>query len=173
MTDFKTISTRLSDEDTRFLHAAKINGARTPSEKLRKMVTQARQRAQGVDNHSEARDLVAQMIEPTLRMIQKHEVETGTHSEALQYAMSTLPEALAYLIGTQGTKPDDIESMRQIEADTVERIVRLCAQIVRLAITRQAPCYDPSVVRNQLAALREVWTIAEEHIPVTEGEKQL
>ena len=172
MTDFKTISTRLSDEDTRFLHAAKINGARTPSEKLRKMVTQARQRAEGVDSHSEARELVAQMIEPTLRMIQTHELKTGTHSEALQCAMSVLPEAVAYLIGTQRTKPDDIDSMREIEARTVERIMRLCTQIVRLAITRQAACYDPSVIRNQLAALREVWALAEEHIRPCQGEKQ-
>lgn len=38
-------------------------------------------------------------------------------------------------------------------------IFLLFEQVLRLGVTRQAPCYDPSAIRSRVSRLEELWQL--------------
>ena len=174
MTETKTtISTRLGEADTEFLQRLEINGATTPSEKLRKMVTQARQRAGGAGSFREASNLLDDLLRPTRRIIAEHEHRTGTRSEPLEAMVNALAGALAELLAANRIDPDDREAMRALEARTIGQANALCTQILRLGLAPRVPCYDPSVLESPRARIYEVLDrLASETLAHQHGEQQ-
>lgn len=165
-----TISTRLTEADTAFLHELEINGARTPSEKLRKIVAQARHRAKGTSSYADAKAFLDDVGTPGWRALAEHEYREGMHSEVLRCAATSLPDAMAYLLSAVREPCEGPQTLRELEAGTVDRLIRLFEQLLRLAVTRHAPCYDPTVIRSRLEPLREIWNLIETHDKKREGD---
>ena len=151
-----TLSTRLGQADAEFLQRLEMNGARTPSEKLRKLVAQARQSAEGAGSYGEAREVLDDLARPAHGAISAHEHETGTRSEALATVIAAVPETLAAVLTAARWKAGDTEAFRALEARVVRRALGLAAQLVRLDVGPRTPCYDPSLIEGERAALAEV-----------------
>lgn len=154
-----TISTRLSQADVTFLHTLGIDGARTPSEKIRRLVERARQRIEGAGSYSETAGLIDDLARRSVRRIKELEHNQGMHSEAVAIAMRELPETLAHVLSQADASNGSPQSLRELEAETLSRIFRLCVQVLRLAVTREAPCYEPGIVRKQLQPLADIWEL--------------
>ena len=151
-----TLSTRLGQADAEFLQRLEVNGARTPSEKLRKLVAQARQRAEGAGSYRDAREVLDDLARPALAAVAAHEHEAGTRSEALAAVAAALPEALAAMLAAARWKADDAQAFRALEARVVRRTLGLAAQLMRLDVAPRTPCYDPSLIEGERAALAAV-----------------
>lgn len=156
-----TISARISHEDAEFLSRTEIDGAKTPSDKLRAVIAEARlHRSRSLD-YAGCFQMIQEIMQPVIQQIRQKEVENNVHSEVISRIAEWMPDALAYLISffhqTQTT--DDISNMLQLEQGLVERITRLMESFLQLAVTRNCPCYQPDAIQKRIMPILDLCDI--------------
>ena len=145
------ISTRLSQEDAEFIASLTVNGASTPSEKLRTIIADARQRKEGTEDFPGSLRVAEDLLAPTMRIIRSSEHDAGMHSELVSRLGEWLPECLAYFIACNGASRDlDNDALVEIESGLADRVIVLMQSVLQMAITRTSPCYDPTVIRDRV-----------------------
>ena len=92
------LSVRISQDDAAFLADLTIAGVTTPSDKLRELIRQARQRHVGFGNYATCLAFHQEMMAPFIRGLREAENVSGQHSELLVQMSDWLPEMAAYLI---------------------------------------------------------------------------
>lgn len=155
----KTIpmSVRLSDDDATFVATLDIEGATTPSDKLRALVSEARQRREGVRDHMQCHAMVRDLISPAMQRLREAEREQGQHSRLLTYLADWLPDAIATLITpTVATDAQPIEQLRLREQLVVAQVFLLIEDVIRMGVTRESRCYDKQIVRKHLEPTLEL-----------------
>ena len=151
------ISVRITPQDAEFLATLKIDEAVTPSEKIRALLRQAREGEVRERELSTSRGMARGVLEPILEQVKLVELEKETHSELVALLGEWLTDLLAFL-ATQ--VPEEVElDVEALEAALTQRVFRLFAAVARLGITREAPCYDPTVIERHLPPLFEVLDI--------------
>lgn len=156
-----TISARLSHEDAEFLSQIEINGAKTPSDKLRAIIAEARRRQSRSVDYAGCFQMIQEIILPVTQQIRQKEVENDTHSEVISRVAEWMPDALAFLIShfNQAKVKDDTQNMLQLEQGLVERVVRLMESFLQLAVTRHCPCYQPEVIQKKITPILDLCDI--------------
>lgn len=153
-----TISARISHEDAEFLSEIEINGAKTPSDKVRAIIAEARRRRQITQDYAGNLQMIHEMILPVIQQIRKKEVENQIHSEVITRLTEWMPDAMAFLI-SQNSQPkdnDDRELLLHLEQGIVERLLRLMESFLQLAITGRCPCYQPDVILQRIAPVLDL-----------------
>ena len=155
------ISVRISDEDAEFIAGLRIEGAHTPSEKMRALIAEARRRQQWPRDYAGSRAWVESVLASALRAVRNAEVDLERHSEAITLVAEWLPDIMAYIL--TGVPPDyeinEPQELAQLEQGVVDRVFRLLESMLRLAVTEECPCYDTHVVDRRMhsvLALAEV-----------------
>jgi hypothetical protein len=154
------ISFRASQAETEFLSSLKIEGATTLSEKLRWIIEAARQRDAGADDPARQRQLVEEILRPTLQRWRNAEVREGKSSALLRAFSEWLIEAAVFVAMAQGVERDE-QFLQDLETGAADRVSRLAAEFLRLGVTKTAPCYGPSVVRDRINPVIELARIIE------------
>ncbi len=156
----KTIqmSVRLSQEDADFLTGLGASSASTPSEKLRQLIAQARERHDRTNSYEGALGLVRELLEPVAQTLRARELVTRQRSEMIADTLYWLPDVVAFLIAGPGAKPGkaDAKELVEFEAGVAHRIFRFTDAMLRLAVTSKAPCYDPHVVATHMGGTLEL-----------------
>jgi hypothetical protein len=152
------MSVRVSEEDAEFLADFEIAGANTPSEKLRHLIAQARDRQHQAHSYEGALGLVRELLEPVAQTLRARELATRQRSEMIADTLYWLPDVVAYLIAGPGAKPGkaDAKELVEFEAGVAHRIFRFTDAMLRLAVTSTAPCYDPNVVAKHMSGTLEL-----------------
>ncbi len=152
------LSVRVSHEDADFLASLEIEGADTPSEKLRALITEARKRQDSSGGFSESQSELRRLIEPLIDKVQDYEANHEKYSQILHLALEWIPEAMAELVAQrfklQGKSTDD--QLLQLERRLTFRVFRLIEGFLRLAVTQDCEGYDPQVVQNRLPRIRQL-----------------
>ncbi len=154
-----SISARISQEDAEFLSQLTVAGAKTPSEKLRAILTEARQRHLEGLEYPSSLQLSLDTYLPLLERIQKAEYEAGVHSELLTRLMHWLPEMAAYVVSGMQCTEEEVpqkECLSTFEQGAGERIFRLMESILQLGVTQQSPCYNPGVINDRVQPILEL-----------------
>ncbi|GAB6904243.1 conserved hypothetical protein [Desulfosarcina cetonica] len=153
-----TISARISDEDAAFLSGLAMGDAKTPSDKLRAIIAEARQRSQHTADYAGSLQAVQDMVQPVLRLMRNTEVENQVHSEVMSRFSEWIPDALAFLISSFSTADDEhrVEHLRQLESGVVDRLIRLMTAVLQLSITDQCACYDPAIMKAKIGPVLEL-----------------
>lgn len=156
-----TISARISHEDAEFLSQIEINGAKTPSDKLRAVIAEARLRRNRPLDYAGCFQMIQEIILPLIQEIREKEVENDVHSEVISRLAEWMPDALAFLISYfhQTKTKDDTQNMLQLEQGLVERIIRLMESFLQLAVTRHCPCYQPDVIQKKIMPILDLCDI--------------
>ena len=154
------ISFRATQGETEFLSGLKIEGATTLSEKLRWIIEAARQREDGAGDPARQRQLVEEILRPTLQRWRGAEVREGKSSALLRAFSDWLIEAAVFVAMADGAARDD-KFLHDLEAGAADRMARLAEEFLRLGVTTTAPCYGPSVVRDRINPLIELARIIE------------
>ena len=115
------ISVRISQEDADFIANLQVEGANTPSEKIRELL-----------KHAKLDVLHA-------------EKELGVHSHILARLFELLPDLTATLVADVPTK-SELEALKKYEREVMWRIVRLTDSILQLAVTGKGAAFDDSVL---------------------------
>ena len=152
------MSVRISEADADFLNHLKIKGATTPSEKLRTIIAEARQRHSGERSYGDALALLEDIEAPAVRRLRDAENSTGQHSELVLGTANWLPDAMAYLLANlpDDNKESNGQRLRELEEGLADRVFAFIEQVLRLGVTRRAPCYDPSTIRHRIEPVIEL-----------------
>jgi len=153
-----TISARISHEDAEFLSALTINGAKTPSDKLRSIITEARQRAHRPNDYAGCFQMVQEIIMPIIEQVRQTEIENNIHSELFNRTVECLSDTLAFLLSATSS-PDnkiEVESLKSIEQGIADRIFRLFESIMQMGIIKRSTCYDSSLIQDRIETVLDL-----------------
>ena len=153
----KQVGVRLTDEEAEFLAGFKAENAATPSDKLRAIIDDARRRKLGTEDYPGSLKLVQDMMAPTTRIIRSSENTYKLHSELVTRLSDWVPECMAYLIASNGNEQElDSSQLVEVEAAIAQRVVVLIQSVLQLAVTKQAPLYDSTVLRDGIEPVLEL-----------------
>lgn len=155
MTDLRSvqISARIPAEDAAFLAGLSLEGAVTPSDKLRTIITAARRQHEGYGDYAGSLQWLRDVLKPALARVAQSEHEQGMSSELLSILSAQLPPLLASLMAS---RPQTADELRQLEASLAQRSLQLLESVLRLGVTRRAACYDPELIQKQLPSILEL-----------------
>ena len=141
------ISVRISQEDADFIAELKIEGANTPSEKIRELLTQARLAHSQTHDYSTALAAQEQFLQAARRSVLHAEKQAGVHSHIVARLFEQLPDLAATLaadLPEEAAQPD----LQKYERELMWRIVRLTDSILQLAVTGKGAAYDDAVLQQ-------------------------
>ena len=141
------ISVRISQEDADFIAELKIEGANTPSEKIRELLTQARLAHSQTHDYGTALVAQEQFFQVARRDVLHAEKEWGIHSHIVARLFEQLPDFAATLAADL---PENAQAadLKRYECELMRRIVRLTDSILQLAVTGKGAAYDDTVLRQ-------------------------
>ncbi|MEM6638985.1 MAG: hypothetical protein AAF610_03700 [Pseudomonadota bacterium] len=148
------LSARLPADDADFLKHWEVEGAETPSEKLRRVVHDARDRETATHDYKSALRMATTLFGPALEHIRAGELEQGQHSELIAKLGEWLPEIVAYVYSAQALSAHEGDAgLRRLEGGIAMRVTTLMRAVLQMAITDEAPLYDPSVLDERLSGV--------------------
>ncbi|HMB77453.1 MAG TPA: hypothetical protein VKN76_13710 [Kiloniellaceae bacterium] len=157
------VSVRLSAEDAAFLAEVHLPEATTPSEKIRALIREARQRRQGIRDYADGLRFQELQMGPVALALRRAETNAGKHSELLVHLAYWLPEIVAFFQAytpTNGGEGADIgdlgESLDYLEAGVADRVVSLMEAVLRMGVTPHNPCYSADLIGNRLGIVLEL-----------------
>ncbi|MCP2041236.1 hypothetical protein L1281_001830 [Neisseria sp. HSC-16F19] len=151
------VSVRIAQEDADFIAALQIEGAHTPSEKIRELLSRARLAHTQAHDYGAALEQMEQFFHNAKHDVLHAEKNLGIHSHIIARLFELLPDLAAAL--AQDLPADaDADTLKQYEREAMWRVVRLTDSILQLAVTGKGAAYDDSVLNNldntlQLAAI--------------------
>ena len=156
------ISVRITPNDASFLAQLTIDGATTPSEKVRGLITQAREQHSSRRTYPESVAHLRASSANTRTALYEAERRLDVHSELIHRIIDWLPEAMAHL-DSAWTEGDDetgsepqLADLERLERHLVDRAMRLFEGLLRMAVTSSSPAYDPMVVDDRLGSVIEL-----------------
>ena len=141
------ISVRISQEDADCIAEVKIEGANTPSEKIRELLTQARLAHSQTHDYGTALVAQEQFFQVARRDVLHAEKEWGIHSHIVARLFEQLPDFAATLAADL---PENAQAadLKRYECELMRRIVRLTDSILQLAVTGKGAAYDDTVLQQ-------------------------
>ena len=127
------ISVRISQEDADFIANLQVEGANTPSEKIRALLKQARQSYTQPQDYGTALAQAEQFLQNAKRDVLHAEKELGVHSHILARLFELLPDLTATLVADVPTE-SELEALKKYEREVMWRIVRLTDSILQLEV---------------------------------------
>ncbi len=153
-----TMSVRVSAEDAQFIAELEVPGATTPSEKLRAIIAEARERHRGDLDYNRAVLAIQQMLGPARGRVRAAEHERQVHSDLVATVFDWLPEALASAITPPKSGGDSATAVDLLGFESVlaEQVFRLVDSILRMGVTARCRCYEPQAVASRIGPVVEV-----------------
>jgi hypothetical protein len=153
-----TISARIAHEDAEFLSQLKINGAATPSDKLRALITEARKRKEQPRDYGGCLAMIQEMLAPVVTRVRQAELAEKAHSELLTRTFEWLPEMVAYLLAAPPAEGASwpIEQLAEYEQGLADRLFRLVTALLQLGVTPECPCYCGDAVARRMAPVLDL-----------------
>ncbi|WP_417485949.1 hypothetical protein [Maricaulis sp.] len=149
------LSVRISDDDAAFLARFKAEGAKTPSEKLRALLAQARRMEAGGDDFASRVEWCGAQLQPALNRLRNAQKEHRNRSELVARAYQRMPELVATLmvgVREEGTVDDLVD----FEADLSEQIFALIEELLDLGLTENSRTFDPELMKRRLEPIQEI-----------------
>jgi hypothetical protein len=157
------LSVRLSDEDAAFLAGLEVRGATTLSDKMRALLAEARDAVDARGDAASAVQRLQREFAPTVDAVRRFELETGHRSALLAEALQRVPELAGLLIAGPVADSPPSAAFSALEARVADRAIALLEGLLRLAVTRTAPCYAPDVVAKRIDPVLELGTVILHH----------
>jgi hypothetical protein len=152
----QTLSVRVPTADVEWLATLAMQGAISPSDKLRALIAQMRRQHEGAMDYAACVSWLRDLVAPAVTEIRAFENSSRTHSEALTLVAEWLPQIMATLLSERGVASDAQTRAMQTEELVVQRCFQLLTSLLRLAVTREAACYNPVVIEKHLPAVIEI-----------------
>lgn len=162
-----TLSARISHEDAEFISRLDIDGAKTPSDKLRHIITEARRRHEGSQDYRGSMHTVGDMLSTVNTLIREQELEHHVHSELVTRILDWLPDTMAFIMASEASlnKQAAPKQLLEIESGINERIFRLFESVLQLGITEYCPCYNNRAIQERVKPILELVQIIKTHEP--------
>lgn len=164
------IGARISGEDAEFLNLLEIDGATTPSDKLRAIIEEARLRRQYTSDYSGWFRQIQEQLNPLIEKIKKVEFEQNVHSAFLVRILEWMPDFYAYcLTSLSEEKGEVLSDLQNYERGALERVARLFEALLHLELSMKQQGYSTDVFKDILSPIEEIITIIKSKNPKQEG----
>lgn len=157
------ISVRISQEDVDFINSLQIHGANTPSDKIRELLSEARQNHERKHDYHSMLSHAENLLHDAKHLLAVHEKELGIHSNILARLFECVPDLLAIL--SDIPESTDKTLLIHHERETMWRVVRLMDSILQLAVVGKGAGYDDRVLNELDNTLKLAHIINEEKNP--------
>lgn len=154
------LSVRVSQADAEFLARVDLDGAATPSDKVRALLADARRRHDGFRDYAGCLAMANEMIAPTMHLLKELEKRCDIHSEPVAQLAEWLPETLAFFLTAfpDDGEANDLMQIEALERGLTDRAFRLTQAMMRLAITDECEAYTPTIVADRVEPVLELAT---------------
>ena len=161
------IGVRIPQEDAEFIASLKVEGATTPSDKVRSIIAEARRRNQGMRDYQSSLAAMHELVSPTLLRVRQLELNQRMHSELVIRVLEWLPEVLALVISghTALVSEKDQAHLELFESDLASRVFRLIESILQLSLTRHSACYQPEGIEEHIASIVDLVRVIDKARP--------
>jgi len=156
------ISARISQEDAEFISQLKIEGAKTPSDKLRAIIADARRHHRGSQDYLSCFHMMREMFAPIVEKVRQLEHEHDRHSELVNHSLGWLPDTVAFMVAF-GQAGDDPELLQKFENGIADRIFGLMQSVLQMGITRHCNCYDSATVMRRMQPVIHITKLIQQH----------
>lgn len=171
MAAMQTVSARIPGEDLEWLATLDIQGATTPSDKIRALVSQLRRQHEGAMDYGASLQWMRDLVSPFATAIGAFEHRQSRHSELVRLVIDWVPQAMALLVAENNLSREPQKKAAEIEEKLAARLFQLVMTLLRLGVTPAADCYDPRVLEKHLPQLIELaGLIATSRKLATDGE---
>lgn len=152
----QTLSARIPTEDLDWLVGLDLQGAVSPSDKLRSLIGQLRRQHEGSLDYQRSLSWLRDLVTPFVNAIRGFEHQNRMHSEVLTLVAEAVPQIMATLLSERALGDDARERAIAVEEIVVQRCFQLLTSILRLAVTRDAACYNPKVIDAHVPPVLEI-----------------
>jgi hypothetical protein len=152
----QTLSARIPSEDLEWLVGLDLQGAVSPSDKLRTLIGQLRRQHEGSLDYQRSLSWLRDQVGPFVSTIRGFEHENRMHSEVLTLVAEAVPQVMATLLSERALGSDPKARAIAVEEIVVQRCFQLLTSILRLAVTRDAACYNPKVIDTHVPPVLEI-----------------
>jgi len=159
MAQMQTISIRVPDEDFQWLLTLQDGGAKTPSEKLRALLSRARQQEAGMAHYSLCSGWMRALAQPFADSVASLERKHKIHSDLIAAVTEWVPQMMAILIAERPAGDRALEEAAEIEAMLAQQSFRLLTALLRSAVTSGPSTYDREVLDRFLPDFIEIASI--------------
>ncbi|MGH1403936.1 MAG: hypothetical protein ACRBDL_06805 [Alphaproteobacteria bacterium] len=154
------LSVRISQDDASFIAGLEIDDAVTPSDKVRAIIKQARERHGQRQDYSSMMTLAKDIFRDEKEAIKDYEFQNKVHSELIMLYTEWLTESFAHFGAAVDTAIDpdapNKKDFKMLEEEIAKRIFRLLDMVTRMGVTKNAPCYDPKLIHKHYEPLLEL-----------------
>jgi hypothetical protein len=156
------IGARVPQQDAEFISNLTIEGAKTPSDKVRAIIAEARRRHQGSDDFNACFDLANNMLAAFTARTRQLEMEHGIHSEMVTRTLEWLPDMVAYVMSSKQTLKDgSAKGLIRVEKGVADRVFRLMESVLQMSVTQRCPCYDKNAVQDRIDPVLDLARVIE------------
>lgn len=158
------ISVRIPQHDADFLANLQIEGAATPSDKIREIIKEARKKSQYTAEYPDHLKAAHDALLDLSQSIKTLELEQKQHSELVAAFIDWITEAFAYSASLHHKLENNKTDLKDIENGISERIFRLFEAAARMSVTRNAPCYDRDIMTHGFHPILELIQLISERL---------
>ncbi len=163
------LSVRIPPEDAEYIAQLRIGGAVTPSDKVRAIIRDSRQRHQQRGDYEAQLRAARDALAGVNLQVKSWEREAEQHSDLLETFIAWVAEAYAYVSANDAA--DAPPNCSELEKGVAERVFRLLESTARMAVTATAPCYDEQLIRRRYTPLVELTELINQQIQQQAKEK--
>lgn len=173
MAAMQTVSARIPGEDLEWLATLDVQGATTPSDKLRSLVSQLRRQHEGALDFGASHQWMRDLVAPFVTAVGAFEHRHSKHSEVVRLVADWVPQTMALLVAENSFGREPQRKALEIEEKLTTRLFQLVTTLLRLGVTPTADCYDPRVLEKHLPQLLDLaGVIAASRKLATDGENK-
>jgi hypothetical protein len=155
----QTLSARIPTEDMEWLAGLNIQGAVSPSDKLRALISQMRRQQEGALDYERSLAWLRDLAVPSVTRIKVFEHQQRMHSEVLSLASEWVPQMMAALLAERTLGGDAKKKAVDLEDFVAERCFKFLTSMMRLAVTPDNGCYSPAIIDRYVAGVLEIAVI--------------
>lgn len=162
------LSVRISQEDASFIAGLEVDGAVTPSDKVRAIIKNARERHGQRQDYGAMIALAKDVFRDEKDAIKDYEFKNKVHSELITLYIEWLTESFAHFGAAVDTAIDpdapEQKDFKILEQEIAKRIFRLLDMVTRMGVTKEAPCYDPQLIHKYYEPLLELTEMVQKQL---------
>lgn len=153
-----TISARIPMEDAEFISQLQVNGATTPSDKLRAIIDEARRRQLGKQDYRGCMTMMQELIAPVSTQTREQEHIRHVHSELVTRVLDWLPDTMAFIVAAANSKDiePDADVLEELEDGIADRVFRLMESVLQMGITQRCPCYNRQAIQERVGPILDL-----------------
>jgi hypothetical protein len=150
------ISVRISDDDAAFLARYKADGAKTPSEKLRAILGDARKLNVQPEDFSGCTEMLSSLLRPSQNRLRSVQHEEGLRSDLLAKLYERLPELVASLMLGPQPAGNPADELVKFEDAIAQQTFALIEDVLNLGLTTVSRTYSPALIKTRLEPILEI-----------------